>query len=161
MWRAAWSPLATRLRALQRTSSWDRRVSRIAWVWGRHSGGTSDPESSRESETHPRLRGVPAQKRMAGVADEGCIAGRKAPAGEGRQAVGHDLKQTESLPNVARKADIFGRTRDRGRVVVRFVRLEGNQAVLCASGRDDSKQPDDYVALPCGHADLSNYDGER
>jgi hypothetical protein len=71
------------------------------------------------------------------------------------------LKQTESLPNVAGKADIFGRTRDRGRVVVRFVRLEGNQAILCASGRDDSKQRDDYVALPCGHADLSNYDGER
>jgi len=41
-----------------------------------------------------------------------------------------DLKQTQSLPNVVGKADIFGRTRDAGRVVVRFVGLEGNQALF-------------------------------
>ncbi len=41
-----------------------------------------------------------------------------------------DLKQTQSLPNIVGKADIFGRTRDAGRVVVRFVGLEGNQAVF-------------------------------
>lgn len=41
-----------------------------------------------------------------------------------------DLKQTESLPNIAGKADLFGRTRDAGRVVVRFVGLQGNQAIF-------------------------------
>jgi hypothetical protein len=35
-----------------------------------------------------------------------------------------DLRKTASLPNVAGKADIFGRTRDTGRVMVRFVGLE-------------------------------------
>ena len=40
-----------------------------------------------------------------------------------------DLRKTESLPNVAGKADIFGRTRDAGRVMVRFVGLDGNQAM--------------------------------
>jgi hypothetical protein len=34
------------------------------------------------------------------------------------------------LPNVVGKADIFGRTRDAGRVIVRFVGLEGNQAIF-------------------------------
>jgi hypothetical protein len=41
-----------------------------------------------------------------------------------------DLKQTQSLPNAFGKADIFGRTRDAGRVTVRFVGLDGNQAVF-------------------------------
>lgn len=41
-----------------------------------------------------------------------------------------DLKQTQSLPNVFGKADVFGRTRDAGRVIVRFVALDGNQAIF-------------------------------
>lgn len=41
-----------------------------------------------------------------------------------------DLKLTESLPNVFGKADVFGRTRDAGRLTVRFVGLDGNQAVF-------------------------------
>lgn len=41
-----------------------------------------------------------------------------------------DLKRLESLPNVAGKADVFGRTRDTGRVTVRLVSLEGNRAVF-------------------------------
>jgi len=41
-----------------------------------------------------------------------------------------DIQQTQSLPNVAGKADLFGRTRDAGRVTVRFVGLEGNQAIF-------------------------------
>jgi hypothetical protein len=56
------------------------------------------------------------------------VAGRAYIAGVGDTVL--DLKQTQSLPNVAGKADIFGRTRDAGRVIVRFVGLEGNQAVF-------------------------------
>jgi hypothetical protein len=39
-----------------------------------------------------------------------------------------DLKLRESLPNVFGKADIFGRTRDTGRVVVRYIGAEGDRA---------------------------------
>jgi hypothetical protein len=56
------------------------------------------------------------------------VAGRAYVAGVGDTVL--DLKQTQSLPNVAGKADIFGRTRDAGRVIVRFVGLDGNQAVF-------------------------------
>jgi hypothetical protein len=56
------------------------------------------------------------------------VAGRAYIAGVGDTVL--DLKQTQSLPNVAGKADIFGRTRDAGRVIVRFVGLDGNQAVF-------------------------------
>ena len=56
------------------------------------------------------------------------IAGRAYIAGVGDTVL--DLKQTQSLPNVAGKADIFGRTRDAGRVIVRFVGLDGNQAIF-------------------------------
>lgn len=41
-----------------------------------------------------------------------------------------DLRQTQSLPNVVGKADVFGRTRDSGRVAIRLVGLEGNQAIF-------------------------------
>jgi hypothetical protein len=41
-----------------------------------------------------------------------------------------DLKQTQSLPNVVGKADVFGRTRDAGRVIVRFIGVEGDQAMF-------------------------------
>jgi len=43
-----------------------------------------------------------------------------------------DLKLTQSLPNAFGKADIFGRTRDAGRVIVRLVGLDGNQATFVA-----------------------------
>jgi hypothetical protein len=56
------------------------------------------------------------------------VAGKAYIAGVGDTVL--DLKQTQSLPNVADKADIFGRTRDAGRVIVRFVGFEGNQAVF-------------------------------
>src|SRR5580698_10416130 len=56
------------------------------------------------------------------------VAGRAYVAGVGDTVM--DLKQTQSLPNIIGKADIFGRTRDAGRVIVRFVGLEGNQAVF-------------------------------
>jgi hypothetical protein len=56
------------------------------------------------------------------------VAGRPYSAGVGDTVL--DLKQTQSLPNFVGRADIFGRTRDAGRVIVRFVGLEGNQAVF-------------------------------
>jgi hypothetical protein len=56
------------------------------------------------------------------------VAGRAYIAGVGDTVL--DLKQTQSLPNIMGKADFFGRTRDAGRVIVRFVGLEGNQAVF-------------------------------
>jgi hypothetical protein len=56
------------------------------------------------------------------------VAGRAYVAGVGDTVL--DLKQTQSLPNVVGRADIFGRTRDAGRVIVRFAGLEGNQAVF-------------------------------
>src|SRR5262245_61913312 len=56
------------------------------------------------------------------------LAGKTQIAGVGDTVM--DLRKTESLPNIAGKADIFGRTRDTGRVLVRFVGLEGNQAVF-------------------------------
>jgi hypothetical protein len=56
------------------------------------------------------------------------VAGRAYIAGVGDTVL--DLKQTQSLPNIFGKADIFGRTRDAGRVIVRFVGVEGNQAVF-------------------------------
>jgi len=56
------------------------------------------------------------------------VAGRAYIAGVGDTVL--DLKQTQSLPDVAGKAEIFGRTRDAGRVIVRFVGLDGNQAIF-------------------------------
>src|SRR5882672_6428379 len=56
------------------------------------------------------------------------VPGKAYVAGVGDTVM--DLKQTQSLPNVVGKADIFGRTRDAGRVVVRFVGLESNQALF-------------------------------
>ena len=56
------------------------------------------------------------------------VVGRPYIAGVGDTVL--DLKQTQSLPNIMGKADIFGRTRDAGRVIVRFVGVEGNQAVF-------------------------------
>ena len=41
-----------------------------------------------------------------------------------------DMRQTQSLPNVVGKADVFGRTRDAGRVTVRLIGVEGNQALF-------------------------------
>jgi hypothetical protein len=56
------------------------------------------------------------------------VPGKAYAAGIGDTVM--ELKQTQSLPNVVGKADIFGRTRDAGRVIVRFVGLEGNQAIF-------------------------------
>ncbi len=56
------------------------------------------------------------------------VAGRAYVAGAGDTVL--DLRQTQSLPDITGKADIFGRTRDAGRVIVRFVGLEGNQALF-------------------------------
>lgn len=53
-------------------------------------------------------------------------AGRAHMAGVGDTVV--DLKQTQSLPNAFGKADIFGGTRDAGRVTVRLVGVDGGQA---------------------------------
>lgn len=41
-----------------------------------------------------------------------------------------DMKLTQSLPNAFGKADLFRRTRDAGRMTVRLVGLDGNQAVF-------------------------------
>jgi hypothetical protein len=54
--------------------------------------------------------------------------GRPYTAGIGDTVI--DLKRTQSLPNAFGKADIFGRTRDAGRVIVRLVGLDGNQATF-------------------------------
>jgi hypothetical protein len=59
-------------------------------------------------------------------------AGRPYVAGIGDTVV--DVKLTQSLPNAYRKADIFGGTRDTGRVIVRLIALDGGQAVF---QRDD------------------------
>ena len=56
------------------------------------------------------------------------VPGKAYAAGVGDTVL--DLKQTQSLPDVVGKADIFGRTRDAGRVIVRFAGLEGNQAIF-------------------------------
>ena len=56
------------------------------------------------------------------------VAGKPYVAGLGDTVM--DLKLTQSLPNVLGKADVFGRTRDAGRVVVRFVGLDGSQALF-------------------------------
>ena len=56
------------------------------------------------------------------------VAGRPYVAGVGDTVM--DIKLTQSLPNVVGKADLFGRTRDAGRVTVRFVGLEGGQALF-------------------------------
>ena len=54
--------------------------------------------------------------------------GRPYTAGIGDTVI--DLKLTQSLPNAFGRADIFGRTRDAGRVIVRLVGLDGNQATF-------------------------------
>ena len=56
------------------------------------------------------------------------VAGRPYVAGVGDTVM--DLKLTQSLPNIVGKADLFGRTRDAGRVTVRFVGLEDGQALF-------------------------------
>jgi hypothetical protein len=56
------------------------------------------------------------------------VPGRPQVAGIGDAVM--DLKLVESLPNSFGKADIFGRTRDTGRVTVRFVGLDGDQAIF-------------------------------
>jgi hypothetical protein len=56
------------------------------------------------------------------------VTGRAYVAGVGDTVL--DLQQTQSLPNTFGRADIFGRMRDAGRVTVRFVGLDGNQAVF-------------------------------
>ena len=48
-----------------------------------------------------------------------------------------DLRLKESLPNAFGKADIFGRTREAGRVVVRYVGSQAERGVLCQAGRAD------------------------
>jgi len=58
--------------------------------------------------------------------------GRPYTAGVGDVVL--EMRTAESLPNIYGKADIFGRTRDTGRVSVRFLGMEGDQAVF---GRQD------------------------
>jgi hypothetical protein len=41
-----------------------------------------------------------------------------------------DFKVTKSLPNAFGKADIFGRTADAGRIVVRYIKTENGQAIF-------------------------------
>jgi hypothetical protein len=56
------------------------------------------------------------------------VAGKVQVAGNGDVVM--DLRKTESLPNLYGKADVFGRSRDTGRVTVRFLGVEGNQAIF-------------------------------
>jgi len=56
------------------------------------------------------------------------VSGKPYLAGIGDTVM--DLRLTQSLPNVYGKADVFGRTRDGGRMTVRLVGLEGNQAIF-------------------------------
>ena len=56
------------------------------------------------------------------------VTGRPYVAGLGDTVM--DLKLTQSLPNEFGKADIFGRTRDGGRMTVRLVGVDGNQAIF-------------------------------
>jgi hypothetical protein len=44
-----------------------------------------------------------------------------------------DFKATKSLPNAFSKADLFGRTTDAGRIVVRYVGTENGNAVFVRS----------------------------
>ena len=54
--------------------------------------------------------------------------GRPYVAGVGDTVL--DMKLTQSLPNAFGKADIFGRTRDAGRVTVRFMGFDDNQVIF-------------------------------
>ena len=56
------------------------------------------------------------------------VMGRPYVAGMGDTVL--DIKLTQSLPNDFGRADLFGRTRDAGRVTVRFVGLDGDQAMF-------------------------------
>lgn len=56
------------------------------------------------------------------------VAGRPYLAGTGDTVM--DLKLTQSLPNAMGRADAFGRTRDSGRIIVRYLGMSGNQAVF-------------------------------
>lgn len=56
------------------------------------------------------------------------VAGRPHVAGVGDTVM--DLKLTESLPNAFGKADVYGRTRDAGRVTVRLVGLDDGRAIF-------------------------------
>lgn len=55
-------------------------------------------------------------------------AGRPYVAGVGDTVM--DLRLSQSLPNAMGRADAFGRTRDSGRILVRYLGLQGNQAVF-------------------------------
>jgi hypothetical protein len=54
------------------------------------------------------------------------VAGKPYAAGAGDTVM--DIRQTQSLPNAAGKADAFGRTRDSGRIMVRYLGMDGNRA---------------------------------
>ena len=56
------------------------------------------------------------------------VTGRPGMAGVGDTVM--DMKLTQSLPNAFGKADLFGRTRDAGRMTVRLVGADGNHAVF-------------------------------
>lgn len=56
------------------------------------------------------------------------VAGRPYTAGVGDTVM--DLRLSQSLPNAFGRADAFGRTRDSGRILVRYLGLQGNQAVF-------------------------------
>lgn len=56
------------------------------------------------------------------------VAGRPYTAGAGDTVM--DLRLSQSLPNAFGRADAFGRTRDSGRVIVRYLGMNGSQAVF-------------------------------
>lgn len=56
------------------------------------------------------------------------VAGRPYVAGVGDTVM--DLRLTQSLPNAMGRADAFGRTRDSGRILVKYLGSQGNQAVF-------------------------------
>jgi hypothetical protein len=82
------------------------------------------------------------------------VTGRSYLAGVGDTVL--DLKQTQSLPNAFGKADLFGRTRDAGRVTVRFVGLDGNQAVFV---RQDVAIQSNETTLTQGPQIVPTYQG--
>ncbi len=56
------------------------------------------------------------------------VAGKPYVAGAGDTVL--DLRLSQSLPNAFGRADAFGRTRDSGRIIVRYLGMDGSQAVF-------------------------------
>ncbi len=56
------------------------------------------------------------------------VVGKPYIAGAGDTVM--DIRATQSLPNAFGRADAFGRTRDAGRIIVRFLGTEGGYAIF-------------------------------